>query len=86
MKRNKSIMTIGSIIVAGSLLASCASSTGALQRATASKIEGAKTADVQVSNIDRGVASVSWDASYQDKQYHCDADDMVRTVNCTKDK
>lgn len=79
-------MTVGSIIVAGSLLASCASSTGSLQRATAAKIEGAKTTDIQVSNIDRGIAGVTWDASYQNKQYHCDADDMVRTVNCTKDK
>ena len=65
-------------------LASCASSTESLQRATAKQIGNTRLQDVTIYNVKRGVSTVSWYAKTPNGCYECDADDMVRQVNCVK--
>lgn len=68
------------------LLAACASSPEKLQRATANHIGGITSSDVSVSDIDQGMTAVTWKAKTSNAAYYCEADDMVREVNCVKDK
>lgn len=66
-------------------LAACASTDGNLQRETARAIGGNVAPEhVQVSNINRGATSVSWQAASPRGAYSCSADDMVRRVHCVK--
>ncbi len=68
------------------LLTSCASSTASLQRATATSLKNnTLSSDYTVSNVKRGAMNISWDAkSKKGKCYRCEADDMVRRVNCAE--
>ncbi len=70
------------------LFASCASSKASLQRATARSVgQNTLSGDYTISNVKRGALNVSWDAKSKDgKCYRCEADDMVRRVNCVKSK
>lgn len=62
--------------------AGCANTTANLQRETARFIGDVLPEEVAVSNVDRGVTSVKWDAQSKGKSYKCSADDMVRRVHC----
>ena len=86
MTKLKSLTAISSFTVIALSLVSCASSIENLQRATASKIDGASMNQISVDNIDRGVTSVTWDATYDNNNYKCDSDDMVRNVNSSIQK
>ena len=66
------------------LFSSCASSVESLQRATAKQIGNTRLQDVTIYNVKRGVSTVSWYAKTPTGCYECDADDMVRQVNCVK--
>ena len=66
------------------LLSSCASSVDSLKRATAKEVGNTRLDDVKLYNVDRGVSTVSWYAKTPTGCYECDADDMVRQVNCVK--
>jgi hypothetical protein len=67
------------------LLSACASTAENLQRETARSFgSDINPSDVAVSNINRGVTSVSWDAAAKGVNYNCSADDMVRRVYCVK--
>lgn len=70
------------------LLTSCASTNGNLQRATATNAgENMLSSDYTVSDVKRKATSVSWKAKSKDgKCYNCEADDMVKRVNCVKVK
>jgi hypothetical protein len=68
----------------GIVLMSCASTTTNLQRETARNIGDLHPDHVTVSNIQRGVTSVSWDADTPKGAYSCSADDMVRRPHCVK--
>jgi hypothetical protein len=74
------------LLVAGSvvLLGACASTGENLQRETARNLGDVDPAKVTVSNIQRGVTSVTWDAETPKGPHKCSADDMVRRVHCVK--
>ena len=83
MKRSKLIKIAGlSVLAVG--LASCASSTAGLQKATASNVGGVLSSQVSVSDIDRGATSVAWNAQVNTDKYSCESDDMVHNVSCVK--
>ncbi len=65
-------------------LGGCASTTQNLQRETARNIGDIHPDKVTVSNVDRGVTSVRWEAETPKGSYSCSADDMVRRVHCIK--
>jgi len=66
------------------MLCSCASTNENLQRETARFIGDINPAQVAVTNIDRGVTAVKWEAETPKGKYDCSADDMVRRVHCVK--
>ncbi len=61
-----------------------ASTAENLQRETARNIGDVHPDKVSVSNVKRGVTSVSWEAETPKGPYSCNADDMVRRVHCVK--
>ena len=65
-------------------LVGCASTPDNLQRETARFIGGLTSNQVTVSDVQRGATNVNWKAATPDGQYNCEADDMVRRVNCVK--
>jgi hypothetical protein len=69
----------------GLLLAACASGEDSLQRATATAIGNNTNPDsVVISDIDRGMMNVKWNAKTPNGHYACSADDMVRRPYCVK--
>lgn len=65
----------------------CASADDNLQRATAIAIGNNIDPDaVTVTDIDRGMTSVKWNANTPHGRYACSADDMVRHPYCVKKK
>lgn len=70
------------IIVLG--LAGCASSGDNLQRESARSIGDVAPEDVEVSNVDRSMTSIKWEAQSKKGIYGCSADDMLRRVLCVK--
>jgi len=75
------VFSIVSILFLG-----CASTAGNLQRATATNIgKNTLSSDVAVKDIKRKATNVSWYAvSKEGTCYRCEADDMVRQVNCVE--
>ncbi len=66
-------------------LASCASTGGNLQLATATFIGGNVAPEqVTVSDVHRSAMSVKWQAATPKGRYSCSADDMVRRPYCVK--
>ncbi len=72
------------LLAVGIAFAGCASTTENLQRETARNIGDVHPDKVTVSNVNRGVTSVSWEAETPKGPYSCSADDMVRRVHCVK--
>ena len=69
------------------LFVSCASNVQNLQRESALNIgNNINPNDVMINNVNRGAMSVTWQAvvAPDGTIYNCDADDMVRRVNCRK--
>ncbi|MFA7675419.1 MAG: hypothetical protein WCY38_05075 [Endomicrobiia bacterium] len=65
----------------------CASTTANLQRETARSIGGNIFPEqITITNVNRGVTEVKWDAETPEGKYKCYADDMLRRVNCIKIK
>lgn len=64
----------------------CASNIESLQRESARNIgNNVKPRDITVTDVKRGAMNVDWKATTPDgATYECNADDMVRRVNCTK--
>lgn len=73
-----------SLLLALVFLAGCASTGDNLARETARTIGGLRPEQVTVSDVKRGVTSVSWVAKTPSGTYDCSADDMVRRVNAVK--
>jgi hypothetical protein len=72
-------------VALGLILSGCASSTESLQRETARNIGGDVLPEkVNISNVNRGAMSVTWDAQTPKGSYSCSADDMVRRALCVK--
>jgi hypothetical protein len=78
----KGVLYVGAVV---GLLSACASTAENLRQETARSIgNNISPNDIAVSNINRGVTSVSWDAAAKGVNYSCSADDMVRRVYCVK--
>lgn len=66
-------------------LVACASSTDNLARETARSIGGITSEQVtNITNVKRGATAASWEADAPTGHYKCEADDMLRRVNCVK--
>ena len=67
-------------------LAGCASNIQSLQRESARNIgNNLKPSDITITDVKRGALNVEWKATTPDgTTYDCNADDMVRRVNCVK--
>ena len=78
----KTALSLAAILV----LAGCANMDSALQRETARAIDGnVRPDDVKLSNVDRSFMSVKWNVEVdQQGLYECNADDMLKRVNCVK--
>ncbi len=72
------------LLALGAAVVGCASTSENLQRETARNIGDVDPDRVTVSNVNRGVTSVRWDAETPKGPYSCSADDMVRRVHCVK--
>ena len=72
------------LLAFGIVLAGCASTTENLQRETARNIGNLNPEQVTVSNVKRGMSSVTWDANTPQGPYSCSADDMVHRPHCVK--
>ena len=69
-------------------LAGCASNIESLQRESARNMgNNLKPSDVTITDVKRGALNVYWKATTSDGTvYDCNADDMVRRINCIKVK
>ena len=72
------------IISAAILFVGCASTPDNLARETARSIGGLRSDQVTITDVKRGLTSVSWVATTPTGIYDCEADDMVRRVNAVK--
>ena len=70
--------------VAALISSGCANTDTNLQRETARSIGGLTSEQVTVSGVKRGITDVTWAAKTPDGDYRCEADDMVRRVNCVR--
>jgi hypothetical protein len=75
---------ITSCFVFALVVAGCASTGANLQLESARSIGNVAPDDIRVSNIDRGLTTVKWDAQSASDSYKCSADDMLRRVLCVK--
>ena len=74
-----------SLCVGVLFLSACASDDDSLQRASATAIGNNTDPDkVVVSDVDRGMMNVKWNARTPNGNYSCSADDMVRRPYCVK--
>lgn len=79
----KALYGTGIVLLAAGLLG-CASTDDSLQRATAITIGShVPTQRIAISDVDRGMTSVSWTATANGLAYACSADDMVRRPYCS---
>ena len=80
----KYIKVIGVSIIA-TIMYGCANTNANLGRETARSIGGNVSPEqVQITDVDRGMTSVTWKATAPTGIYDCSADDMVRRVLCVK--
>lgn len=77
----KSYLLIGVLL----LFAGCASAPENLQRETARYLGDIHPDKVTITNVERSVTSVKWQADTPKGKYDCSADDMVRRVHCVKE-
>lgn len=68
------------------LIVSCASNIQSLQRESARNIgNNLKPTDITITDVNRSAFNVDWKVTTPDgTTYDCNADDMVRRVNCLK--
>jgi hypothetical protein len=72
-------------IVAFAGCAVIASNSDALARETAKSIGGGIPVEkIAVSNVDRGITTVKWQADTPQGSYSCSADDMMHSTYCAK--
>jgi hypothetical protein len=72
------------VVVVSLFSVGCASTAENLQRETARFIGDISPDQVRVSNIQRGMTDVKWEAETPKGAYSCSADDMVRRPYCAK--
>ncbi len=65
-------------------LIGCANTSANLQRETARFVGGILSEQVEVKDVERGMTEVKWKAVTPKGLYKCEADDMLRRVNCIK--
>lgn len=80
----KYIKAIGVSIIA-TIMYGCANTDANIKRETARSIGGNVSPEqVTVTDVDRGMSSVTWKAAAPTGNFNCSADDMMRRVLCTK--
>jgi hypothetical protein len=72
------------VVIVCLLAVGCASTAENLQRETARYIGDISPDQVKVSNIQRGITDVKWEAETPKGRYSCSADDMVRRPYCSQ--
>ena len=74
------------ILLALFFMVGCASNIQSLQRESARSIgNNLRPNDVSITEVNRSAMNVDWKATTPDGiTYNCNADDMVRRVNCVK--
>jgi hypothetical protein len=77
-------LTVAVVLLSVFVFGACASTDDNLARESARSIGGLTSDQVTVSNVDRGATSVKWEADAAGAHYKCEADDMLRRVNCVK--
>jgi hypothetical protein len=81
----KKLYSLAIVFVLGMIFfTGCASTSDNLARETARTIGGLRPDQVTISDVQRGMTSVSWVAKTPSGVYDCAADDMVRRVNAVK--
>ena len=82
----KQLLFLG--LIAFLFLVGCASNIQSLQRESARNIgNNLRPSDITITDVQRGALNVSWKSTTPDgTRYDCNADDMVRRVNCVKVK
>ena len=81
----KKIIQIISVSIVAITMPGCASIDANLTRDTARSIGGNVSPEqVTVTNVNRGMTSVTWKATAPTGSFDCSADDMVRRVLCVK--
>lgn len=72
-------------VVIAFAIVGCANTAANLQRESARNIGGNVSANqVVISDVERNITDVEWKASAPSGNYDCKADDMLRSVYCTK--
>jgi hypothetical protein len=72
------------LVFATFIFIACANTDANLRRETARSIGNLTPDEVTVSDVDRGITNVDWKATTPNGNYKCNADDMLRRVNCVK--
>lgn len=72
------------LLVLAVVFCSCAASIETLQRVTAQEAGNTLSRDVTIYNVNRGITSISWQAKTMSGCYECDADDLLKRVNCAE--
>lgn len=72
------------LVFATLMFVACANTDANLRRETARFIGNLTPDQVAVSDVNRGMMNVDWKATTPNGNYVCNADDMVRRVNCVK--
>jgi PBP1b-binding outer membrane lipoprotein LpoB len=81
----KKFIQVTSVAIVAIIMSGCASTDANLTRETARSIGGNVSPEqVIVTNVDRGMTSVTWKATAPTGSFDCSADDMVRRVLCVK--
>lgn len=81
--RSISVLCIAAVLLV--TIVGCASTDSSLQLATANYLGAGHDPDqIGISNVDRGMTTVKWEAAEKSGNYKCNADDMVRRVVCVK--
>ena len=77
----KKLLTIAA---ASLLFVGCQNTSANLARETARTIGGLTSSQVTITDVKRGMTSVSWVATTPSGVYDCESDDNVRRVNAVK--
>jgi hypothetical protein len=72
------------LVFATLMFIACANTDANIRRETARNIGNLTPDAVTVSDVNRGITSVDWKAATKEGNYVCNADDMLRRVNCVK--
>jgi hypothetical protein len=80
----KKILLSVLIISISFMCSACQNTDASLRRETARSIGNLTPDQITLSDVDRGMNNVDWQAITPKGKYKCSADDNLRRVNCVK--